>query len=142
MSNRLIILKNLKRDFGPSNYLFQIINPDIRNIFTRLRIDLNVLQSCATYKQRNEEACPCCKKSQESVEHFLLRCEYFSDIRLEFNAKVEHCIRNFKYLNDNDKLQCILDLDPENRSNSKENFIKHVCTFVQTIYKKRSNLKI
>ena len=69
-SARFSILSSLKDHFGMSSYLTHIHNPSIRNIFTRLRIDLNYLATCKT--QGNFSMCPMCKLEPETVEHITI----------------------------------------------------------------------
>ena len=131
-SSRFELLSSLKCDFKRSNYIDKIKNPDIRKIFTRLRIDNNILNDCKMrLNQRSSDHCSSCTGQKEGVEHFLLDCSYFKQQRDNFINFVSNQYRNFSYLTSQDKLRFILNLDCP----------KHIegacCKFVNEIYKKR-----
>ena len=86
-SARFRILSSLKDNFGMSPYLTHIRNPSIRNIFTRLRIDLNCLATCKT--QGNFSMCPLCKLEPETVECFIIKCPHYTDEIIFLRQK--HC---------------------------------------------------
>ena len=54
-SKRFHCINTIKSDFGLSNYLKIIRNPEVRNIFTRIRADTKILNICkviATVKKK------------------------------------------------------------------------------------------
>ena len=60
-----------------NNYLLKIHNPSFRKIFTRLRIDMNVLQDCLNRKNGSNNTnapCPLCKQGNEDITHFIFDC--------------------------------------------------------------------
>ena len=60
-SSRFRVLSSLKDGVELSSYITQIRNPDIRQIFTRLRIDLNFLVTCKTKMTLiQKDTCPFC----------------------------------------------------------------------------------
>ena len=77
-SSRLQILSEFKtEDFNISKYLLDIRDPLIRKTFTRLRIDLSILQECKSWQNTtdsNNTTCPLCNSSNETVLHFLNEC--------------------------------------------------------------------
>ena len=131
-SSRFELLSSLKSDFKRSNYIDKIKNPDIRKIFTRLRIDNNILNDCKMrFNQISSDHCSSCTGQKEGVEHFLLDCSYFKQQRDNFIDFVSNQYRNFSYLTSQDKLRFILNLDcPEHIEGA-------CCKFVNEIYKKR-----
>ena len=130
---RFRTLSALKDDVHISKYLTCIQNPDIRLIFTRLRIDMNCLATCKTKKKSTQggAVCPMCNQGSETVEHFLLSCKHFHDIRLRFLTSVKAYTKCFVYLNSVQKLRYISDL------NCPPDAIKICCSFVSELYRKR-----
>ena len=90
-SSRFRTVSALKDDVHISKYLTCIQNPDIRLFFTRLRIDMNCLATCKTKKKSTQgrAVCPMCYQGSETVEHFLLNCKQFHDIRLRFITSIK-----------------------------------------------------
>ena len=93
--SRFRVISSLKDGVELSPYITQIRNPDIRQIFTRLRIDLNCLVTCKTKKiliQR--DTCPFCHIDGESVEHFfwsaLILINYVLTLRIAFATSFIH----------------------------------------------------
>ena len=73
-SSRHQVLCELKKDFNISKYLLNIRDPLVRKTFTRLRIDLNILQECKSRQNAtdsNNTTCPLCHSNNETVSHFL-----------------------------------------------------------------------
>ena len=89
-SSRFDVLKlvsNRDGRFARQSYLDKIENPQIREYFTRLRIDVNQLESSASKKSKSETNCVCkiCPAGvRETVNHFILVCNKFSKERSEF----------------------------------------------------------
>ena len=71
-STRFTTLKLIYGDDGQNNtYIHIIRSPDIRTIFLRLRIDMNVL-STSRSNTNILITCPLCSQEPETVCHFLL----------------------------------------------------------------------
>ena len=84
-SNRLKTLRLLHHEYKPQKYIRIIRNPEIREIYTRMRIDLNILSTSKAQGSNQQDVCPICNESCESVGHFLLDCEGFAAIRNVFH---------------------------------------------------------
>ena len=128
-SERLSILAKLKSDFSRSEYLEKIRNPDIRKTFTRLRIDLNILNTCK-FRQRKmiSPRCTYCEGADEDVIHFLLHCTKFADMRNIFMQRMRAEYSNFSNISDLQKLKIILNLD------CPTSIEPIVCNFVKNLY--------
>ena len=103
--------------------------PDIRQICTRLRIDLNYLVTCKTKKTLvQKDTWPSCHIDEDNVELFF----YWSALKLRID--LENSIHNVFYSYDklslNSKLKYILDLH-------RPNGVSSCCKFVSNIYVKR-----
>ena len=131
-SARFHILSSLKDNFGMSPYLTHIRNLSIRNIFTRLRIDLNCLAMCKT--QGNFSMCPMCKLEPETVEHFIFKCLYYTDERNVFKATILPISQSYSSYNNVRKMQYILDLRCPTQA------VSSCIKFISTIYKTREKL--
>ena len=134
-SERLLLLSSFKENFHRSQYLDKIKSPDIRAIFTRLRIDINILNSCKfRFRKVMSPDCPNCTQQVETVEHLLLHCEAFDNLRGIFFRRMNVKYPRFDQMSNENKLRAILNLDCP-----KEN-INICCNYVKDIYKARENL--
>ena len=125
------VLSSLKDGVESSPYITQIRNPDIRQIFTRLRIDLNCLVTCKTKKiliQRDTCTCPFCHIDEESVEHFLLVCTHFDKLCIDFENSIRNVLYSYDNLSLNSKLKYIFDLHCPLEA------VSSCCKFVSNIY--------
>ena len=130
-SNRFNILQKLNCDYEMKRYISKVKDPQIRKIFTRLRIDMNILKTSKSQGEQQNTICDFCNLEPETVDHFLLRCSKFENIRnhsFDLLASSEPEIRNWI---DNDKLKYILDLKCPNKS------IGICCDFLKKIYLER-----
>ena len=132
-SNRFKTLQVLHLEYKMQSYVDHITNPEIREIYTRLRIDLNCLTTSKAQGSLMRESCPFCNIEPEDVGHFLFRCEKYSDIRREFYNQVseKETPGTFNDLDTNEKLRYVLNAEtaPEN--------IGRCCLFLKTIYNER-----
>ena len=96
-SSRFKILKTIGySDYSIRKYLLYIKNPSIRKIFTRLRIDMNILGECQNRHRRNSNSesnhlsCLLCGQGIENVSHFILECSnnYLKQLREEMCSKL------------------------------------------------------
>ena len=93
---RFRVLSSLKDNLGMSPYLTHIRNSSIRNILTRLRIDLNCLATCKT--QGNFSMCPMCKLEPETVEPFIIKCPHYTEQKYcPFTNVIPHIIMCGRY---------------------------------------------
>ena len=129
-SSRFVTLRELSDDFKLPVYINVIKNPSIRLLFTRLRIDINVL-STSRGSQKRKDLCPLCSVEAEDVSHFILRCPEFATERDRFLSNASVYMSNNELSTDASKLNVILNLrcPPE--------CIPLCCEYVNTIYKKR-----
>ena len=93
-SSRFNLLLNLNKDqFQISKYLKLIEDPDIRLIFTRLRIDVNAL-STSKIRKNVLDNCPICGVESETVKHFITKCSDSKDERDIFLYKINEYVKN------------------------------------------------
>ncbi len=113
-----------------SEYLDNIRNVKIRNIFTRLRVDNNKLKA---YCHKEDTLCSQCKVP-ETASHFLFSCSsgQLPTIRRKFDQNVENITPIFSSKSANEKLSIILNLDF-----SSQEAIKIACSFVKDMYNHR-----
>ena len=132
-STRFKTIQMLHTDYKTENYITKIKNPKIREIFTRLRVDLNVLSSSKSRGVSQLEICPCCNSETETVDHFLLKCVRFNDIRQSFfnELSVRDTNNFFNNLGGIDKLKYILNVDCPAEA------IGTCCKFLDNIYSER-----
>ena len=135
-SSRFQVLSSLKDGVELSPYITQTRNPDIRQIFTRLRIHLNCLVTCKTKKTLiQRDTCPFCHIDGESFEHFLLVCTHFDKLRIDFENSIRNVFYSYENLSLNSKLKYILDLHCPLEA------VSSCCKFVSNIYKSRERLQ-
>ena len=132
-SNRFKTLQVLYNDHKLKRYITIVRDPEIREIYTRLRVDMNILSTSKIQGSGNSDVCPMCHLEPESVGHFLFRCEKYCDVRngLLEGIKSQQNSSYFNYLHENDKLKFILSLD------CPTEVIGKCCRFVHDMYKAR-----
>ena len=140
-SQRFDILKLIANEdgkFSRQSYLGKINNPHIREYFTRLRLDINILENSAPNKKEsisNGVCRQCTSGSLETVEHFLLECDKYDHIRNDFIMKTENdysCI-NIRSLPNDRVLTYILNLD------CPDGHVSSCCKFINRIYNMRQD---
>ena len=131
-SNRFKLLGTLHNEYKIKNYITIIRNPEIREIYTRLRIDMNVL-STSKSQGAQLELCPMCNLEPETVDHFLLKCVKYSNIRNDFISEISthHPHFNFENLLTDDKIRYILNID------CPTEVVGSCCKFIYNIYNTR-----
>ena len=96
-------------------YIETIKNPSIRESFTRLRIDINILEN----SKQNIDKSPsggicsnCSLNARETTTHLLFKCSKFSAIRDKFYTMIRSNDPNFNQnsMSEHDLLRYILDL--------------------------------
>ena len=138
-SKRFTVLNQLKCTFNKSTYLSIIKSPSIRNIFTRLRIDMNMLQTCKTKTLQNNLNCPYCTHSVETVSHFILYCSHYSLQREALLGTLNENVFNFRNLCEKEKLKVILDLDTNKITKNVSCTISAILKYVSKSYLDRLN---
>ena len=113
------------------SYITKVKDPHIREYFTRLRIDMNLLNTSKSRGEQQSDICKLCNIESETVEHFLLKCHKYENIRNEMLNSICSVEPDFRTMNENEKMRYILDL------NCPENNIGVCCNFVFKIYKQR-----
>ena len=129
------VLASLKTDFKRSGYIEKIKSPDIRKVFTRLRVDINILNGCQFRFHPNvSKRCIHCRNVTEGVKHFLLDCDYFKRKRDTFYRIISNRYSNFVHLSADSKLKFILNLEcPAELEGA-------CCKFVYDMYTSRVNM--
>ena len=130
-SNRFDTLHSIRGEYKLENYIKCIKDPEKREIFTRLRIDLNILSTCKSQGNLRLDLCPFCKVEPESVSHFLLKCNRYLDTRKQFFDKITQKDAQFDTFNDQIKLSYLLNVE------CPENVIGLCCKFISDIYSQR-----
>ena len=108
-SSRFVYLNKCKNVYERIAYLSVIKTQEIRNIFTRLRVDMNILASCR-YRQPSTPVCPMCQTGVEDIEHFILVCPTWHHLRSEFFRSVQVFSPSLAMASNLEKLNYILDL--------------------------------
>ena len=127
-SDRLTVLASLKSDFNFSTYINKIKSPDVRKIYTRLRIDLNKLNVCQfRYGKVPSAICTECNAQNETVIHLLFYCKRYQGLRNTFIETLSKENSNFTNLSDERKLKYVLNLDcPRSMEGLCCNYVKNV----------------
>ena len=131
LSNRFDTLRMLHKNYSIENYIKVINDAKKREIFTRLRIDVNILSTCKGQGNLQQELCPLCNAEPESVTHFLFSCNKYSDIRTIFIDKILTHHVGFDSLNEREKLSFILNLE------CPQELIGICCFFISEMYDSR-----
>ena len=98
--------------YTKSKYLHSIDGRTDRKIFTRLRIDINILGMCRGLfkkEERSQRKCPFCNKI-DTVSHFLLECTEYETERVTFASKCSKHNLNFDRAAPRDQLKILLNL--------------------------------
>ena len=130
-SNRFDTLNKLHGEYKLENYIKCVKDPDKREIFTRLRVDLNILSTCKSQGILQLDFCPFCKIEPESVEHFLLTCSRYVHIRNKFFDRIKKHDAHFHFISKQEKLSYILNIE------CPEKVIGICCNFLSEIYSQR-----
>ena len=119
-----------------ANYITYVKDPAAREIFTRLRIDMNLLTTSKAHGHQNDTLCFLCRNECETVSHFVCRCSKFSEIRDEIFNLIAQRDTNFCSLTDNEKVVYILGL------RCHEDVIGLCCKLLVKLYKLRDELNV
>ena len=129
-------------DYAMYNYLNMVRSSNIRKTITRLRIDMNTLNDCQYRQNKNTvNKCRFCNNdSVEDVEHFVIDCCKFNNLRQSFFIKLSDFIPMFNNFSNDMKIRIILDLDLKLPQESIKKCCGIVCNFLKTLYKARLSL--
>ena len=129
-------LCNTDQKYRYSEYLDIIRNVDIRNVFTRLRIN-----HCKLNAYIHKEGHKNCSKCDvlEDTQHLLLDCtkEIFEQHRMNFYNNMRNLVPNFIYLPKDNMLEQILNLNFYCSRDVLDSAIKIACNFVKKMYNSR-----
>ena len=132
VSRRFQTLQILQPSFDMQKYILIIKDPQVREIFTRLRVDMNILSTCKTRTDSvNNVSCPLCKEGCETVHHFLFNCKLFEDSRKDFFHNIIENDRNFEGMSQANRLKYVLNLECPNIN------IGLCCKYVTGLYTRR-----
>ncbi len=134
------ILKLIKDTYTCSPYLALLRSPNIRSIFTKLRINNSTLRSSMKFNVTDGYNCPVCNENVlEDANHFLCICPKYNSLRDTFFQKMKKLVRNFSSMSDKDRLILVLDLkiDCVIKNSDKDEFVNLVATFIKSIYSLR-----
>ena len=126
-SERFPVLSILFNRYEMSAYITAVKNPDIRNIYTRRRIDMNVLStshSCKNIKYM----CPLCHTEPETVSHFILKCSQLSYLWGKFYDNVSSHSPDLKDKNEMTELKYIFDFQ------CPPDTVRYCCQYIRDIY--------
>ena len=130
-SSRFSILKLLHQEYSMANYIKKVKNPAARELFTRLRIDMNILLTSKVSGNSDDLECFLCKNDIESVGHFLLDCARYDEIRNNFYTSLETADVRFCELPREEKLRFILNI------RCPDEYIGVCCKFLLDMYRQR-----
>ena len=141
-TTRFEILKtvfNVESEFRVQRYITLIRNPTVREIFTRLRIDMNILENSKPNIDKSPSGgrcIHCLSQAQETPYHMLFVCDKFSDIRQNAYLYIKNKDPMFDYLSmtQGELIRYVLDL------NCPEDCISRCCRVVKDIYEARLGL--
>ncbi len=127
-------------NYKKKHYLAAVQSPDIRTVFTRLRIDSNKLADSKfrsyRYKNQIDDNCSDCRV-KESVTHRLLYCNKggLDKIREHFYKAMGEIIENFHLTECTKKINFILNVAPDVANSVRDKVVPYICKFVKDIYR-------
>ena len=136
---KLRTYKLFKERFGIENYILSL-NFEDRNKFTKLRTSAHCLHiETGRYTRPptpvDDRVCPICKNDTiEDEEHFLMKCEAYSDARKQLFENLSE-LSTFVFL-ENTETFCVL----MNSLNGDHEFSKEVSSFINSCFKKREQI--
>ena len=128
---RLYLYRKIKTDFRMEPYLAQISKFKLRRSVTAFRISAHKLeietgryvrnlnaQGHTSYIKREDRFCTLCYdmskiKVTGDEQHAILHCSYYFDARKKLLEQIESFCKNFKHLDDRDKIFYILTCENE-----------------------------
>ena len=131
--------------YEPKAYLTRIRSANIRNMFTRFRIDANCTMDSRyrsfRFKAVEDSLCKICNVVQ-SVDHVLLHCKgsNLTSNRSIFENKFCKYVPNYHSLSDEDKLQIVLNFKPLWKKVNENEACEAIYTFVKNTYQSAQGL--
>ena len=92
---------------------------------------MNILATSKIHGSEHNTICSLCNNENETVEHFLLRCPKYQNIRAEKFEIIAQSDTEFSNLNSEDKIRYLLALK------CPETNISTCCSYIHAIYKQR-----
>ena len=141
-STRFDLLKtilNKDSEFKTQPYITIIKNPTVREIFTRLRTDINILESCKS-KIGSSPSGGCCTfcptQDLETPYHTIFICDKFANIRQNAYMHIKSTDPVFDQINmrPDEMIKYVLDLK------CPEENVRRCCSLVKDIYEARVSL--
>jgi hypothetical protein len=139
-------LNKLKCEYVCSAYLNQVKSPNMRRIYSKLRLNYGILN----YSKINDSSANVCKLcdsgSIENITHFLCECPILKHERQTFSSKLMFHLPAFKHFSNDDKISLILNLDMSNvkfyhPSGIDEQCIDIIMSYVKSIFNVRNSLQ-
>ena len=122
--------------FQCQRYIHIIKNPDIREIFTKLRINMSKLEASKVLINKSETNgfCACCNLNKiESTQHTIFECPKFESIRLHSYNNILKCDPDFNVISKSTEKLMLYVLSLE----CPKICINECCKLVATIYRER-----
>ena len=88
-SSRFVYLNQCKNVYERSAYLSVMKTHEIRNIFTRLRVDINILAS-SRYRQPSAPVCPLCQTGVEDILYWFVLHGIIWEVNFLSRCKCSH----------------------------------------------------
>ena len=141
-STRFDLLKtilNKGSEFKTQPYITLINNPTVREIFTRLRTDINILESCKSNIGNSPSGGRCTFCSTQELEnpyHTIFVCDQFENIRQNayMNIKSGDPVFDQNNMEPDELIKYVLDLKCPKES------VRRCCSLVKNIYEARVKL--
>ena len=140
-SSRFDVLNSLVtgQKFETRGYITLVQNPNIRETFTRLRIDMNILENSRIRVDKSSSGgkCTLCNRGElETPEHLLFKCAHFSQKREQYFTNLNSIDKDFKPtdMGSEQLLKYFLDL------RCPPACVRICCSFVSNIYQMRMDI--
>lgn len=110
-------------------YIDKLRDTETRRLITRLRLDVNKLESCQG-RYRNMDGdnknCPFCPNEEKTVEHFLPKCKHYKEERQSFENCMIKVNPLYPYLDDDRKTRILLNVEPQGGNDTSEKIIMYI----------------
>ena len=130
LSKTAHLLSNLHKTYTCANYLLTMTDSKLREHFTKFRIGMSKLNYYIGLRLDTSTVCDMCDLGEDgTVEHFLLYCNKYSNIRQSFIENLKKVNVYLNHMDDNSKLYFILNI---------ENQALLICNYVSQLLKERN----
>ena len=126
----------MKSCYGYSDYLTRLTSPQMRTMFTKLRLNERLIKNTRSLGDANFKCPMCTTNNIETVEHFLLVCPYYEVHRDHLFRKIISKSYKFDILSSCDKIRVILNLQFQLVCMNKDNedvVISAIVSFIKII---------